>query len=255
MNKFFQYIVSPDFRKQLVFAIVFVVILVFAVFISLRYYTRHGEGQPVPNLKGMSIENAVEILESQGFRYQVDSIFVLDKKPGLVLEQDPDPNTNVKFNRVIYLTIVSSNTPDVSFPDIENKTLREATAVLENYGLKLGDTSYAADIARDAVLAFKYAGQPIKIGQKIPKGSRVSLVLGDGYGASEIDIPSLIGLTLSEATFSIKGSSLALGMVTYEGEISDSTNAKIIAQSPAFVQDSVIKVSIGTRINLTLSNQ
>lgn len=255
MNKFFKYLATPNFRNQFIIAASVILILVIGLYISLKFYTRHGEGKPVPNLKGLSIENAVQLLESEGFRYQIDSIFILDKKPGLVLEQDPDPNTNVKINRMIYLTIVSSQTPDVNFPDIENKTLVEAQAMLENYGLKIGDTTYKPDIARDAVLAFNYAGQPVRIGQKIPKGSRINLVLGDGFGASEVELPDLKGLTLSEAMFSIKGASLTLGDVTYEGMVKDSANAVIVSQTPTIVPDSTNKVSIGTRINLILSNQ
>ena len=255
MSKFFKYLATPEFRKQLIIAIVSVLVLVMVLFVSLRYYTRHGEGKPVPNLKGLSVENAVQLLESEGFRYQIDSVFIMDKKAGLVLEQDPDPNTNVKDNRMIYLTIVSSQTPDVNFPDVENKTLVEAQAMLSNYGLKIGDTTYQADIARDAILGFSFAGQAIRIGQKIPKGSRIDLILGDGFGASEVDLPDLIGLTLSEAMFSIKGSSLTLGSTTYDGVVRDSANAKIIMQTPSFIPDSLNKISIGTRINLVLSNQ
>jgi len=255
MSKFFKYLATPEFRKQLIIAIVSVLVLVMVLFVSLRYYTRHGEGKPVPNLKGLSVENAVQLLESEGFRYQIDSVFIMDKKAGLVLEQDPDPNTNVKDNRMIYLTIVSSQTPDVNFPDIENKTLVEAQAMLSNYGLKIGDTTYQADIARDAILGFSFAGQAIRIGKKIPKGSRIDLILGDGFGASEVDLPDLIGLTLSEAMFSIKGASLTLGNTTYDGVVRDSANAKIIIQTPSFIPDSINKISIGTRINLVLSNQ
>lgn len=255
MSKFFKYLATPEFRKQLITAIVSILVFLVVLFVSLRYYTRHGEGKPVPNLKGLSVENAVQLLESEGFRYQIDSVFIMDKKAGLVLEQDPEPSTNVKDNRMIYLTIVSSLTPDVNFPDIENKTLVEAQAMLSNYGLKIGDTTYKADIARDAILGFSFAGQAVRIGQKIPKGSRIDLILGDGFGASEVELPNLIGLTLSEAMFSIKGGSLTLGSTTYDGVIKDSANAVIILQTPTFIPDSVNKVSIGTRINLVLSNQ
>ncbi len=253
MSKFFKYLATPEFRKQLIIAIIAVFVLLFTLFFSLRYYTKHGEGIPVPKVKEIDIEKAISILEEHGLRYQIDSVFVMDKAPGLVLEQDPDPETNVKSNRIIYLTIVSSQTPDVNFPDIENKTFLEAKSILENYGLKIGDTTYKSDIARDAVLSFSYAGQSLKIGQKIPKGSKIDLALGDGMGASEIEVPDFRGLTLNEAKFSIRGSSLTLGDIYYEG-VTDSASAIVIAQSPA-VQDSVVKVSIGTRVNLVLSNQ
>ena len=253
--KFFKYLTSRDFRKQVIIAFSTFIILLIGLYVGLRYYTRHGEGVLVPNLKGLSVENAVQLLASEGFQYQIDSVFILDKKPGLVLEQDPDPNTNVKINRMIYLTIVSSQTPNVSFPDIENKTFVEAQAMLNNYGLKVGDTTYQSDIARDAVLGFSYSGRAISFGQKLPKGSKIDLILGDGFGASEVELPNLVGLTLDEAMFSIKGASLTLGNISYQGTIKDTAKAVIILQTPAILPDSVVKVNIGTTINLTLSNQ
>ncbi len=255
MSTFFKYLATPEFRKQAIIAFVVIVILLFTLFISLRFYTRHGEGKPVPTFKGLNVAEAVAMLEQQGFRYQIDSVFILDKPAGLVTEQDPDAGTNVKENRMIYLTIVSSQTPDVSFPDIADKTFIEVNAMLTNYGLKLGDTSYQSDIARDAVLSFSYAGQELKVGQKIPKGSRIDLVLGDGYGASEVELPNLVGLTLSEAMFSIKGASLALGELSYEGIVQDSMSAVIKHQYPGYQTDTLTKVNIGTRINLVLSNE
>lgn len=253
MSKFFTYLGTRTFRKNLIIAIVSIVVFVVLIFFSLSIYTRHGEGLPVPNLRGMSIEQAVEVLEKQGFRYQIDSVYQVDKEPGLVIEQDPDPNTNVKIRRTIYLTIITRQAPFVKFPEVEGKTFLEARAILQNYGLKLGDTTYTSDVARDVVLDITAGGQPLRTGQEIPKGSRITLVLGDGLGASEVDIPNLTGLTLNETVFTLKGSSLALGSVAYQGLITDSLNAKVIKQIPA-ISDTLNKVSIGTRIDVTLSN-
>lgn len=253
MSKFFTYLRTKTFRKNLIIAIVSVVAFVIVIFFSLGIYTRHGEGLPVPNLKGMSVENAIEVLDQQGFRYQIDSIYQVDKEPGLVIEQDPDPNTNVKIKRTIYLTIITRQAPFVKFPDIEGRTFLEARATLNNFGLKLGDTTYTSDVARDVVLEINFAGKALHAGQEIPKGSRINLVLGDGLGASEVDIPNLMGLTLNETQFTLKGSSLSLGAVSYQGTITDTLNAKVIRQLPA-ISDTLSKVSIGTRIDVVLSN-
>ncbi|RZK11013.1 MAG: PASTA domain-containing protein, partial [Flavobacterium sp.] len=67
-------------------------------FFSLRYYTKHGEGMNVPDLKGKSIEEAVTILEDLGLRYELDSVYIMDRTPGIVIEQNPDPETFVKDN-------------------------------------------------------------------------------------------------------------------------------------------------------------
>lgn len=255
MSKFISYLKTKSFRNNFIAAIVTVVVIVLAAFFSLRYYTKHGEGLNVPVLKGLAFTQAVSKLEDLGLRYEVDSVFVMDSPPGIVIDQDPEANTFVKGNRTIYLTVNVALAPNVKFPDIEFKPLREAQALIENYGLKLGDTTYRSDVSRDVVLQAMFGGQPLKAGESLPKGSRIDFVLGDGKGNEEVDIPSLIGLTKDEAVFALKnGAMLTLGTVTYEGEIIDSANAVIIRQDP-FMTDSVSKVKIGTPVNITLSNK
>ena len=253
MNKFLAYLRTETFRRNLIIAIVSIIAFLLIIFFSLRFYTRHGEGQPVPKLKGMNVDEAIELLEQEGFNYQIDSVFQVDKAPGLVIEQDPDPNTNVKANRTIYLTIITKNAPDVGFPNIFEMSYLEAKAVLSNYGIKIGDTTYTSDIVRDRVIEASFKGRTISAGQQVPKGSVISLVLGDGQGASEVDLPDLSGRTLTEAIFALKGSSLSVGTVTYEGTVTDSTTARVIKQYPAI--DSLNKVSIGSKVDLILSNE
>jgi beta-lactam-binding protein with PASTA domain len=101
-------------------------------------------------------------------------------------------------------------------------------------------------------LEVRFNGQVIKPGTKLPKGSKLDLVLGNGEGASEVDIPELVNLDLDAAKFSIKGAGLTVGTITYEGSITDSTNVVVVSQSP-MRSDSTSKTSIGTRINLTVS--
>lgn len=254
MSKILSYLKTGTFRKNLLIAIGSITVLLIVVFFSLRFYTRHGEGVPVPKLQGLTVGKAVELLEAQGLRYQIDSVYQMDKPPGMVVEQDPDPNTNVKLNRTIYLTIITTQAPDVGFPDIFESTYLEGRAVLSNYGIKIGDTTYTSDIVRDRILEVHYKGQLVQKGQQIPKGSVVSLLLGDGRGASQVDLPNVQGLTLTEAIFSLKGSSLETGNISYEGTVSDTLTAKVIRQLPA-VSDSLSKVPIGTHVDLVLSNE
>ncbi len=252
MSNFGAYLKTKSFRNTLLLALGSVVAVVLIAFFCLGIYTRHGMGIPVPQLKGMQVEKAMGLLTDQGLQYKIDSVYVLDEPPGAVIEQDPDAGTNVKVNRTIYLTVVTRVAPNVALPDLEPYTYREAIATLANYGLKVGDTTYKPDIARDRVLQVKYAGQEIKAGTKLPKGSRVDLVLGNGEGASEVAIPDLVNQDLDAAKFAIKGAGLTLGIVTRQGDITDSTNLVVVAQSPAKT-DSTTKVSLGTRINLTVS--
>ncbi|HAL81548.1 MAG TPA: serine/threonine protein kinase [Mucilaginibacter sp.] len=252
MNKFWAYLKTKQFRNNLLMAIGSVFLVVLAVFFGLGIYTRHGEGIPVPQLKGLSVEKAMDILKEQGFEYKIDSVYIGDQPPGAVVEQDPDPGTNVKENRTIYLTVVTRLAPNVELPDLEPYTYREAVATITNYGLKVGDTIYKPDIARDRVLEVRFAGQVIKPGTKIPKGSKIDLVLGNGGGASEVDIPDLVKQDLDAAKFVIKNGGLTLGIITYQGAITDSASLVVVGQSP-MKTDSLTKTSNGTRINLTVA--
>jgi len=252
MSKFWAYLKTRAFRANFIIAIGSVIVVVLIAFFSLGYYTNHGSGIPVPKVKGLTVDRAMEILKEQGFIPSIDSVYVLDQEPRTIVEQDPDPGTNVKENRIIYLTMVTRLAPNVALPDLEQSTYREAIAILSNYGLKVGDTTYRPDIARDRILEVRFGGQPITAGTKLPKGSRLDIVLGDGAGASEVDIPELINQDLDAAKFAIKGAGLTLGTISYSGAITDSSNVIVVSQSPIRT-DSGSKASIGTRIDLTVS--
>jgi len=252
MKKLLAYLKTGSFRKTALFAIGSVIAVVLIAFFSLGYYTDHGTGVPVPPLTGMDIARAVNTLEEQGFDFHVDTIYLGDKAPGTIVQQDPDAGTLVKEGRVIYLTMVAMQAPLVDMPDIEQKLYVTALSMLTNAGLKIGDTIYRSDIARDMVLEVKLSGQTIRSGTKIPKGSRLDLVLGDGNGASELPIPEVVNLYLDEARMAIKGAGFTLGNIIYQGNITDSSSLKVIEQFPA-PTDSVSTSSIGTRINLTVT--
>ena len=251
MNKLWAYLKTKDFRKTLFFAIGSVILVLLLAFFSLSIYTRHGSGIPVPQLKGLQVEKALSILKEQGFEFKIDSVYVNDHNPGSVVEQDPDAGTSVKINRTIYLTIVTRLAPPVILPNLEPYTYLEAVAVLSNYGLKVGDTTYKPDIAKDRILETRFGGQIIKAGSSIPKGSKIDLILGNGQGASEVVIPDVVNKDFDEAKFAIIGAGLTVGKIQYKGDISDSSAMKVVAQSPTKADSA--KVSIGTRINLILT--
>jgi len=254
MSKLFQYLGTKTFRKNLITAIISIIVLVSIIFFVLRSYTHHGEKIKVPDLSNKSITEAMGLLEQEGFRYQIDSVYQADARPGIIIDQDPVAGSFVKDNRTIYLTMITLSPPIVKFPEIREMTFLEARAILGNNELRLGDTIYVPDIARDVVLDVRYGGEELKAGQEIPKGSRINLVLGNGMGDSEVLVPNVIGLTLSEARFSILGSSLTVGTVNYMGYITDSLNARVVSQTPPADSLQMQKVSVGTAINLALSN-
>lgn len=251
MSKLLQYLRTDTFRKNLIGALVAFALLFLGIYFGLKWYTKHGVSIEVPQVKGLHIDDAVKTLEKADLEYSVDYVYQMDAQPGLVIEQDPDPKSQVKTGRTIYLTIITETPPEVAFPDIIDKTWIEASAILRNQSIKVADTVYIADIARDVVLDVKFSGQPLKAGQFIPKGSQITIVLGNGQGADDIEVPNLIGLSLSEARFALSGIGLSLGNITYSEMVTDSLAATVVSQQP---DTTAGYISLGSSVNVTLSN-
>ena len=97
-----------------------------------------------------------------------------------MIDQDPEPGDFVKENRKIYLTLNPANFNEVILPDVIQITRRSAESSLRAVGLEIGEILYQDNIGKDMVLQLRYDQAPIAPGDKLPKTSRVDLVLGNG---------------------------------------------------------------------------
>jgi beta-lactam-binding protein with PASTA domain len=117
-------------------------------------------------------------------------------------------------------------------PDLRGFSFRSAEMYLQSLGLKLGDTSYTPDIARNAVKDQKLDGKTIEPGTKIPLGTSIDFILGNGLGTTELTVPDLIGFTVSQAKDYLSGDNISLGVVIATSAIQDTANAYIVRQNP-----------------------
>lgn len=225
-------------------------------FIFLFIFTRHGQSYPVPSFAGLKHNEVVKLAKKCRLRVEVtDSVYIMTRKPGTVVEQNPIAGTKVKQNRRILLTINAQNPKKVEMPDIVGVTLRQAKAILDLQGLIVGNLVFVPDIAVNNILEQKYKGKPIKTGTLIPKGSRVDLVLGKGMYNEKTGLPLLIGLTQSESRSRLIEASLNLGQVKYDETIKDykdTLNAMVYSQYPSY-SESNSSISFGSRIDIWLT--
>jgi beta-lactam-binding protein with PASTA domain len=254
MKELFKFISSRIFLINLGIALVVILGIVYFFFNWIDSYTMHGESITVPDVRGMKSEELKDFLDSKHLRYTInDSMFELDKPPRAILEQDPEPGAKVKDNRMLYLTLNAATPPPVKMPDLTDVSYRQAEAILLTFGLKVGVVTYQPDLAKNAVLKQLYRGRFIPAGEELPKGSVIDLVLGDGYGITKLDIPSLIGLSYSEALSNLRGSGLNVGQVSYDAGIRDSGNAVVYKQMPE--PSDTAKISQGEAINIWLKRK
>lgn len=239
-NEFFSgllvFIRTRVFFYNLLAAIAGIVLFFWVVSILLGAYTHHGESLSVPDLRGLTYDQVGDVLSKTTFDYVIyDSTYNANKPPLTILDQTPEPDQMVKRGRTIYLTVNSRREPTVKMPELRDNSLKQATLILESYGLRLGKITYKPDLAKDVVLNQLYYDENIASGREIPKGSVIDLVLGNGLGQTTIEVPNLVGLNLVEAKGALQMASLGLGAVVADKTVNgDTLSAYIYRQTPAF---------------------
>ena len=248
----FKILKDKSLYKNLLLAGIALVLLFVGWLKYLDVYTNHDDFILVPDFSNVHLTSLDSIVESYDLRYEIiDSIFDKSKTKGVVVNQDPLPNTNVKENRKIYFTINSLQTRKVNFPDIFDLTLRQAVRKLKKNGLEVGNLEYRSDIATNKILNYKVNGISIEIGQELYHGTTIDLVVGKGLSNEKIHIPNLLGLSRIEANIVLKSASLNIGLEYFNNEVSDSNNAVIYKQYPAFSEEK--QISIGSSLDLYFS--
>ena len=233
--------------------LVFLVLVIFML--SLNWCTDHGKTLQIPAVLGMNYDKAKELLESKGFDVEIQDSVYFDTLPPLhVTKQFPEADAVVKKNRTVYLTVNRVVPPTIEMPQLVNLTFRNAEVTLRQYGLRLGDTIYRIDFAKNSVLDQIYNGETIRPGMKIQMGSTIDLVLGTGVSAYEFAVPDLFGLTLEEAKTLLQANGLSPGVVISLPDVTDSASAFVYRQSPPRVNDDgrVNRIRGGQTIDLWL---
>jgi len=228
----FRFLTSKPLWINILAAFVLLVVLLLLFLGSLDLITHHGKTMKIPAVLGQSIDQARKTLESQGFEIVIqDSIYNDTIPPLQVIKQFPEADNLVKVNRTVYLTINRAVAPEIDMPNLISMTFRNAEMVLRRYGLKLGDTVFRPDFARNSVLDQEFKGESIKPGTKIQQGSEITLILGNGVG-TEFVVPDLFGLTYLEARAALSQAGLILGSVVPDADVRDTLGAFVYRQNP-----------------------
>lgn len=181
IKEFFSFKENKYFWWNVIAMIVLAGLLIFGVLKGIDVYTQHGKSVTVPNLKGMNEEEARMMLRNRGLDcVVVDSSYDKDKLSGCILEQNPSDGQEVKKGRIIYLTVNSLTMPMQTIPDVaDNSSVRQATAKLISAGFILTpNESVTGEL--DWVYGVKYKGRQLMIGERVPTGATLTLMVGNG---------------------------------------------------------------------------
>lgn len=198
----------------------------------------------IPSLQGKSLDN----LELDGSRF--DLVVEYENNPdvedGRVISQTPAAGvTRRLYGKASYCTIhltVSKHTAARVPEELVGNSLRDATLSLRNSALSFTVSEKESDSPKGTVISC-YPAE----GESIAEGGRVTLTVSAGKTEKALSVPSLSGLSESEAIFRIKAAGLAVGEVRYLR--SDKKVGVVLSQSPS----PYTTVEKGTKISFTVS--
>lgn len=172
--------------KHLLIFIIVVISLFVGIIYWLENYTRHDEQKLVPDVIGLTEENAATLIKSRELNYEiVDSVYKTGALPGVIVDQDPKADSFVKKERKIYLIVNAKLAQMTALPEVVDLSLRQAQALLIGADFKVKEVVYKPSDYRDLVLEVLYNGKIVKEGEKIPTYSELVLHIGDG-GIQEV---------------------------------------------------------------------
>lgn len=199
----------------------------------------------VPDLIGKNEEEAKKIIEDLGLEFSVsDRAYDNEFEEGEVIEQSVDEGTKLKKDYPVEV-IISNGPRDIKVPALIGKYAIEATVILADMGLKVGDVTeeYSTTSPYGQIIdQYPDAQTPAKMDDE------VNYVISMGPKVTYATMPSLVGLNLETAKSKIIQNGLTVGQITEEN--SEDTEAMIVMkQSVPTGQE----VEEGTSIWMTVS--
>ena len=220
-------------------------------FVYLPWTTNHGEAIPVPELKGLTLEEAEAALNKADLDYEVsDSQFVAGLEPLSIINNYPKSGAFVKSNRKIFLTVAAVSAPLVKLPNVLGRSSLSAQNQLLSSGLQFGGEEKVPALEENTILKVKLGTRELAPGDEVPKGSKIIFVVGDGYADQKIDVPNVVGMEQDEADILLTGLGLTVGQIILE--TSSAPAGAVIRQRPAAGAEN--KIRIGAPVDLWVSS-
>ena len=250
--------VNPKMKKltrilTVVVAIIIAFIVIFAIGRAAGIF-RIGPESPnetedmveVPNVVGMTEDDAKETLNDEGLGFKVVSREESKEyEKGRVSEQKTEAGEEVAKNTTIEVVVSSGLVGDsITVPDVSGMTEDEAQSALENAGFRNISSEFTY---HDSVPSGQVIGTTPEANAEATEDTEI--VMQVSKGAERKTVPNVVGQKDADAQNAIKSAGLSVGTVTYE--YSDSVAQGIVISQSV---DGGKKVSAGTTVDLVISN-
>lgn len=251
---------APVVVKNCLGMMAFFFVLFLLTFGWLKCYTNHGESLQVPNYKGMGYLEAAQKARSRDFEVLVnDSLYVPGKPPGVVIAQNPEPESQVKEGRTIYFTVTKNNPDIIKMPELAGSDDYDLySRKCGRLGLKPRIAARVANpkLEPNTIVAVMYRGDTItnkiRSGFQVEMGATIDFVVSEQVTLT-VGIPDCVCQSFDAARFLITTSNLNIGTVIRDGTVTDEQTAYVWRQVPKFDPNGTMRV--GEQIDLYITQE
>ncbi len=156
-----------------------VLIVIWVTLAWLQRYTRHNDIVQVPDIIGMSVDEAATLLAQSNLYINVtDSVYDEKATPGAIVETVPKVYSKIKRERAIYVVINTVSVMKRIVPEIREISMRQALATLQTIGFTQITVQYVGGSHNDLALYLRTQdGRTVSPGEKLPFNTPLVLVV------------------------------------------------------------------------------
>ncbi|WP_300697160.1 Stk1 family PASTA domain-containing Ser/Thr kinase [uncultured Clostridium sp.] len=196
---------------------------------------------PVPDITGMTVENATKELKKVGLKIKVVETIESDKEENTIVEMNPVADTEAKKGDTIEVKI-SGGLSKVIVPDLRDYDVNYIKDLLKQKGLDWNINYQYSENIKSGYLISQYPERD----SEVVKGSVIELTISQGKKEKFVSVSNYLGQNVDNAKKNLE--SLGLTVILKEQSTDkESDNGVVLSQS----LESGTKISAGAKITLT----
>ncbi|WP_418790478.1 Stk1 family PASTA domain-containing Ser/Thr kinase [Phosphitispora sp. TUW77] len=198
----------------------------------------------VPDVENIPWEEAEQELNASNLKPATSLEFDSEVESGYIISQDPPSGTKVKENTIVKL-VVSKGAKYITVPNVARKEKTAAEIEVTNAGFKVSfSDEFDDEVEEGTVIAQTPAGDT-----EAKQGSTVKLVISKGPEPEPVQVPDIVGISLSDARAKLDEAELTLDPDSSQEESREYISGYVVRQEPA----PGTEVQKGDKVKIVLS--
>jgi eukaryotic-like serine/threonine-protein kinase len=217
------------FVQSLLWGVVLMAVFVASAYLAFNFFVRRG-AMTVPELAGLTSEEASRLLADQGLRYRAAEPagkWNATVDEGRVVESRPRAGGFVKRGSAVEV-VLSLGARRANVPNLAGKAMSAARVTVQAEGLELGDTLSVASATGEPGMI---VGQDPPAGSSVPAGTRIDLLVALDASSDTFVMPDLVYRRYEPVRGFFERGGFRMGAVKFE-PYEGITEGTILRQNP-----------------------